>query len=922
MNFAFLRNVVLATVVVFAVLQFVVIQTMNARMLHDASQLEELSKRVEAASEQATLVPRLAERIDNMSALLAVDLSAKLSSLQSAAVSAALERVERSEQALKSELFARAASLRDKLINETAEQSHKSVSDELAALKRLLEEERSVRAVTAADVAASPVVGEAKVGRQPPPPPPPPFPLLIDAAFADVLTFNVSGLSVTANAASRREFDVSFVVPLEASAATSQVQQTLLVLRDLIRACVAKLTQTYAMEVIFVHRRDPGETADRGSYQLAWRDKLVCSVRAIGNGTQASFVAASNVGALAAKGNVVVFWSPRVELTRHSGDFLVHVRNTFRRADDVALLGAVSVTRAGDERLRLIGGGAEAGALQRFAPRRFSSRVRCAGVDVMQTRTVNLNELQQVPYCLHAGFSFPLGAEWYAAAEPAGTFAALATGIVPLAVRRSLFVELRGFDAASPSPFFAGVDLALRARALDRQTRVSTAAFEVDDAGAEPLSQEMGVVPHRPWLRVGEWLEQRAAVRANVLFDVVPGCTTGNTAAASLLLALVPMVYAERSFQPPAGVHARGSVPTDQLWCKGWPQSAHDVLMRASAAQIGVVDVHVSTLPPPLWPQWKVRRGRPQRVIGVLTHETDELPADWLEYADRVDQIWVENAAHKQALVDDGGVRASDVVLIPPCVVNLDLFNRRAVLPVPQLFASELHAARTTRFLVVTKWRPSGGMHALLVAYFKAFAPTSDVSLVIHVNLHSSFRETARKAVLDAARELWPEFSPTGDILRMLPHVVLLIGELPESEMPALYQQATAFVSMARGSVGGATLCEAMAMGVPAIATATNAAAVIAGGDSEAQPETAVLLTCVPGAAGDGEFGALRGTWCESDEDELIDALRRVDANAAWAHELGEAGARRVEQHFGAQRVAARIAKQLATKRKDDDDDE
>lgn len=132
-------------------------------------------------------------------------------------------------------------------------------------------------------------------------------------------------------------------------------------------------------------------------------------------------------------------------------------------------------------------------------------------------------------------------------------------------------------------------------------------------------------------------------------------------------------------------------------------------------------------------------------------------------------------------------------------------------LPLPALRSEVVHAQPTFRFLSIFKWEARKGWDALLSAYFLEFATDEAVELIIKTKpFHSSSNFEALVAEWAAS---------SGLPYKERPPLRILDSEIPLVQLPRLYASADAFVLPSRGEGWGRPHVEAMAMGLPVIAT-------------------------------------------------------------------------------------------------------
>jgi glycosyltransferase involved in cell wall biosynthesis/ubiquinone/menaquinone biosynthesis C-methylase UbiE len=281
-------------------------------------------------------------------------------------------------------------------------------------------------------------------------------------------------------------------------------------------------------------------------------------------------------------------------------------------------------------------------------------------------------------------------------------------------------------------------------------------------------------------------------------------------------------------------------------------------------------------------------------LVQILPWEYGTLPRSWIEglHAGGADEVWVPSS-YCRTMFLDAGFDAHRVAVVPNGVDPERFSPDRPIAPYP------LPTAKTTKLLFVGGMLPRKGVDALLAAYRRAFTKDDDVTLVLKLLGTKTFYQLD-----DDATGLLREVAAD----RRAAEVVVLDEELGDEDVVRLYRSCDALAFPYRGEGFGLPMLEAMACGLPVIATAGGAA------DDFLTGEVAYRIPAerrVLRGAFRGEMLAGEGWWLEPDVDDLAATLRHVAAHPEEARAKGRAGAERARSAWTWERAAEIAAERL-----------
>ncbi len=280
-------------------------------------------------------------------------------------------------------------------------------------------------------------------------------------------------------------------------------------------------------------------------------------------------------------------------------------------------------------------------------------------------------------------------------------------------------------------------------------------------------------------------------------------------------------------------------------------------------------------------------------IVQILPWEYGTLPRAWVEglRAGGAGEVWTPTE-YCRAMFLDAGIAPERVAVVPNGIDPETFSPDRAVEPYP------LATKKTFRFLFIGGMLPRKGVDVLLAAYREAFTRDDDVALVLKLFGTRTFYQLGDEAESLRAFAADPR----------APELVLIDEELSDEDVVRLYRTCDALAFPYRGEGFGLPMLEALACGLPVIATAGGAADAFLDDDVAYRvPARRVPLS----GAWRGEQLAGEGWWLEPDAAALAATMRHVFAHRDEARAKALRGAERARRDWTWQRAAAIAADRL-----------
>lgn len=267
--------------------------------------------------------------------------------------------------------------------------------------------------------------------------------------------------------------------------------------------------------------------------------------------------------------------------------------------------------------------------------------------------------------------------------------------------------------------------------------------------------------------------------------------------------------------------------------------------------------------------------------LNLLHHyawEESGFPQPWVSDFNQHLSAMTCLSTHVEKVMVDNGVRVPMVT--SGC--GVDHWERVEANPA---FCVE---AKGFRFLHVSSCFPRKGVDVLLEAYGKTFSSTDDVTLIVKTfpNPHNEIH-----SLLADCRSRKSDY----------PHVIVLEGDLSESDLKALYQQCNVLVAPSRAEGFGLPMAEAMLSGLPVVTTNW-------GGQLDFCTEKTAWLIDYTFTRADTHFGLFASVWAEPDVDSLARTMLMLRKSpSTLLRAKAQAGRRLLLDEFKWSDVAARL---------------
>ncbi|MEA2752030.1 MAG: hypothetical protein QOI41_6173, partial [Myxococcales bacterium] len=313
------------------------------------------------------------------------------------------------------------------------------------------------------------------------------------------------------------------------------------------------------------------------------------------------------------------------------------------------------------------------------------------------------------------------------------------------------------------------------------------------------------------------------------------------------------------------------------------PRQSGSARLERLCRRSGAADVTLLHMLPPYYPMLR-QRGMP--TIGISAWETRELPRAWQDPARAVDEIWVPSAFSVEAFRSATGlpVRVVPHPVAPPP-------------PAAKVFPGVPDDAFV--FASVMEWQQRKNPLGLVRAFSRAFQGRRDVVLVMKLGRRLGLDELRVAHAIDRA----------GVRFGAPPVHVFFADGVSRHVIHRLLRRADAYVSLHRAEGFGLTIAEAMAAGLPTIATGYS-------GNLEYTDASSGLLVgvrMVPAVEdlARQSFFEPGMEWADPSHDQAVDRLRALVDDSPLRARIARAGENRVRKELSMRTVGERMRKLL-----------
>lgn len=268
--------------------------------------------------------------------------------------------------------------------------------------------------------------------------------------------------------------------------------------------------------------------------------------------------------------------------------------------------------------------------------------------------------------------------------------------------------------------------------------------------------------------------------------------------------------------------------------------------------------------------------------IGYTMLETTGIPSEWVRQCNRMDELWVPSPFNAWSFRKSGVRRP--IRVMPLGLIDTHYFN-------PEIKGYPIEGQYT--FLSIFEWGERKAPEILLRAFNKAFKKEEPVLLVCKYS--NSDPEISPDQIIDSL-----QLDPNGGRIFFSEN-----ENVPYYQLPQLYCSADCFVLPTRGEGWGMPILEAMACGLPVVASYWSAQQYFMN-DTNSYPLQVSLIDAVAKCPYYNGF-----KWAEPSESHLARLLRHVYTHQEEAAQKGRQAAGDVLKKWSLHVTAMRMRQRL-----------
>lgn len=276
--------------------------------------------------------------------------------------------------------------------------------------------------------------------------------------------------------------------------------------------------------------------------------------------------------------------------------------------------------------------------------------------------------------------------------------------------------------------------------------------------------------------------------------------------------------------------------------------------------------------------------------------ETNRVPSIWRDDFEKANGLMVFTEWNRKTWIEDG--IPEEKITSLGHAVDWDGYDPAKVKPV------DIVNKKGFVFLANGDFIERKNFDLLIESYCKEFKASDDVCLVLKTHYGGfikPFKEALHQRVTEMAKR-WAKRPP---------RILMCCDKIAEEEVPALYAAAHCYVLPSRGEGLGMPYLEAMASGIPVIATGWGGQTDFISYTEQSETSTGILLPYDLRPIEDVEFikkcpHAVGHKWAEAELETLRQAMRWCFENRKDAADMG-ARARESLRHASWKKVALRL---------------